>query len=50
VSKYPDDVEMPSFASKIVCAKCGARGRHIDELERAAAAEESYGKTVAVIR
>ena len=30
VSKYPDDVEVPSFASKIVCAKCGARGRHID--------------------
>jgi hypothetical protein len=24
VSKYPDDVEVPSFASKIVCAKCGA--------------------------
>jgi predicted dinucleotide-binding enzyme len=22
VSKYPDDVEVPSFASKIVCAKC----------------------------
>jgi hypothetical protein len=31
VSKYPDDVEVPSFASKAVCAKCGARGRHIDE-------------------
>jgi len=30
VSKYPDDTEVPSFASKIVCAKCGARGRHID--------------------
>jgi hypothetical protein len=30
VSKYPDDVDVPSFASKIVCAKCGARGRHID--------------------
>jgi hypothetical protein len=30
VSKFPDDVEVPSFASKIVCAKCGARGRHID--------------------
>jgi hypothetical protein len=30
VSKYPDDVKVPSFASKIVCAKCGARGRHID--------------------
>jgi hypothetical protein len=30
MSKYPDDAEVPSFASKIVCAKCGARGRHID--------------------
>jgi hypothetical protein len=29
VSKYPDDVEVPPFAKKIVCAKCGARGRHI---------------------
>ena len=27
VSKFPDDVEVPSFASKIVCAKCGTRGR-----------------------
>jgi hypothetical protein len=30
VSKYPDDTEIPSFAVKVVCAKCGARGRHID--------------------
>jgi hypothetical protein len=30
VSKYPDDTEVPSFASKVVCAKCGARGRHFD--------------------
>jgi hypothetical protein len=30
VSKYPDDTDVPSFASKVVCAKCGARGRHID--------------------
>jgi hypothetical protein len=30
VSKYPEDVEVPSFARKVVCAKCGARGRHID--------------------
>jgi hypothetical protein len=22
--------EVPAFAGKIVCAKCGARGRHID--------------------
>jgi hypothetical protein len=28
--QYPDDVEVPSFAAKVVCAKCGARGRHID--------------------
>jgi len=27
---YPEDVEVPSFHSKAVCAKCGARGRHID--------------------
>jgi hypothetical protein len=30
VPKFPDDVEAPSFANKIVCAKCGARGRHFD--------------------
>jgi hypothetical protein len=30
VPKFPDDAEVPSFAGKIVCAKCGARGRHID--------------------
>jgi hypothetical protein len=30
VSKFADDVEVPSFAKKVVCAKCGARGRHID--------------------
>jgi hypothetical protein len=30
VSSYADDVEVPSFAPKVVCAKCGARGRHID--------------------
>ena len=29
VSKYPDDTEVPTFAGKAVCAKCGARGRHI---------------------
>ena len=29
-SKYPDDVEVPSFGFTVVCAKCGARGRHID--------------------
>jgi hypothetical protein len=30
VSSYPADTEVPSFANKVVCAKCGARGRHID--------------------
>ena len=30
VSKFPDDVECRSFNGKIVRAKCGARGRHID--------------------
>jgi hypothetical protein len=30
VSAYPADTEVPSFANKVVCAKCGARGRHID--------------------
>jgi hypothetical protein len=30
VSKFADDVEVPFFAAKVVCAKCGARGRHID--------------------
>jgi hypothetical protein len=30
MSKYPDDTEVPSFARKVVCAKWGAGGRHID--------------------
>jgi hypothetical protein len=30
VSKFADDVEVPSLGYKVVCAKCGARGRHID--------------------
>jgi hypothetical protein len=30
VSKYPGDTPVPWFASKVVCAKCGARGRRID--------------------
>ena len=30
VSKYPEDTEAPWFAQKVLCAKCGARGRHID--------------------
>ena len=27
---YPEETEVPSFTKKVVCAKCGARGRHID--------------------
>jgi hypothetical protein len=25
-----EETEVPSFTKKVVCAKCGARGRHID--------------------
>ena len=30
VAQYADDVEVPSFAKKVICMKCGARGKHID--------------------
>jgi hypothetical protein len=30
VSSYPGDTEVPWFGGKVVCAKCGARGRRID--------------------
>jgi hypothetical protein len=30
VSSYPADTPVPWFGGKVVCAKCGARGRHID--------------------
>jgi hypothetical protein len=30
VSNYPAETEVPWFSKKVVCAKCGARGRHID--------------------
>jgi hypothetical protein len=30
VSKYPGDTPVPWFGGKVVCAKCGARGRRID--------------------
>jgi hypothetical protein len=30
VSKFTDDIEVPWFARKVVCNKCGANGRHID--------------------
>jgi hypothetical protein len=29
-SSYPGDTPVPWFASKVVCNKCGARGRRID--------------------
>jgi hypothetical protein len=30
VSDYPADTPVPRFGGKVVCAKCGARGRRID--------------------
>jgi len=30
VSSYPADTPVPWLAGKVVCAKCGARGRRID--------------------
>jgi hypothetical protein len=30
VSSYPAETEVPYFSRHVVCAKCGARGRHID--------------------
>jgi hypothetical protein len=30
VDDYPDDILVRDFAKRMVCAKCGARGRHID--------------------
>ena len=41
VSKYPGDTEVPSFANKIVCAKCGAWPPHrrAAQLEGAAAGD-----------
>jgi hypothetical protein len=30
VFSYPAETEIPYFSKKVVCAKCGARGRHID--------------------
>ena len=29
VSGYPADTEVPWFPSRVVCAKCGSRRRHI---------------------
>jgi len=28
--EYPPDMEVPAFGKKVVCAKCGAGGRHMD--------------------
>jgi hypothetical protein len=30
VSSYPADTEVPWFRTRVVCAKCGARGNRID--------------------
>jgi hypothetical protein len=30
VSIYPAETEVPAFRSRVKCAKCGSRGRHID--------------------
>jgi hypothetical protein len=30
VSKYGNDVEVPSFQRRVICAKCGFKGRWID--------------------
>jgi hypothetical protein len=30
VSAYPAETEVPSFRPRVVCAKCGSRGNHID--------------------
>jgi hypothetical protein len=30
VSSYPAETEVPSFRSRVVCAKCGSRGNKID--------------------
>ena len=53
MSKYPDDTEVPSFASKVVCAKCGARGRHIDVRpnwkEQRTGPEYSYNQQGAIL-
>jgi hypothetical protein len=30
VSAWPAETTVPSFLPRMVCAKCGAKGRHID--------------------
>jgi hypothetical protein len=30
ISKYPDDLEVPSFQRRVKCGKCGRRGRWVD--------------------
>jgi hypothetical protein len=30
VFSYPAETEIPYFSTRVVCAKCGARGRQID--------------------
>ena len=53
VSGYPADTEVPSFCSRVVCAKCGQprkQDRRAPELERAAAAREPDRQGVAMSR
>jgi hypothetical protein len=30
VFRYPPEIEITYFSKRVVCAKCGARDRHID--------------------
>jgi hypothetical protein len=51
VSSYPAETEVPWFRSRVVCAKCGSRGNHIDvrlQLERAVNAAEPDRQGVAM--
>ena len=45
VSRFPDDAEVPSFAKKVVCAKCGARGNSKGEPVEAVARIHQYPAT-----
>jgi len=51
VSMYPDDVEVRSFASKVVCAKCGGSRtpyRRAAELEGTTTATKPHRQRVAL--
>jgi hypothetical protein len=46
VDDYADEIEVPSFAPRMVCSKCGGRSRCPAELERnALSATEASGMT-----